>query len=285
MSSLADYLDLLKIRVSLMNVFVAFATFIISSGKITQIQAPLLVISGLLAAGGSGVLNNYLDSDIDKKMTRTVHRALARGTVNPVKALILGLTLISASLLISSLTLNYLTTIMIASGATMYVLMYTVLLKRRKSYNIVIGGFAGFFAALAGSTAASNDLTLKTLLIGALVFLWAPSHFWSYAIFSRDDYAKAGIPMLPVISGAKYAARCILWSTILLLLFSVILSLTGWLGPVYSLAAVFAGVWFAYLNLQLSRDASDANARKVYKASSIYLAIIFTAMMMDAALV
>lgn len=268
-----------------MNVFVAFTTFIISSGKITQIQAPLLVISGLLAAGGSGVLNNYLDSDIDKKMTRTVHRTLARGTVNPVKALILGLALIAASLLISSMTLNYLTTIMIASGTTVYVLMYTVLLKRRKSYNIVIGGFAGFFAALAGSTAASSDLTLKTLLIGMLVSLWTPSHFWSYAIFSRDDYAKAGIPMLPVVSGAKYAARCILWSTILLLLFSAILGLTGWLGPVYSLAAVFAGVWFAYLNLQLSRDASGANARKVYKASSIYLAIIFTAMIVDAALV
>ena len=243
----------------------------------------LVVIVGLLVAGaltslGSLALNSYLEIDVDAKMKRTRNRPLpAERIVEPWKALAFGLALVALGLAVSWMTLTPLATLFIGLGAVVYVQVYTVWLKPRTSWNIVLGGFAGSCASLAGWYAVTSANPLIAWVLAALVFVWTPSHFWTLAVITEEDYSAAGIPMLPSVVGEKRAAKFIVANTLLLipisLLFFLYLAGTGEL--VYLVGALFFDLLLLATNIKLLLAPNKKNALLAFKASSPFLAVIF----------
>ena len=254
--------------------FVAISALLIASlGEYTTNPISFNIVAGLLIAGtlssaGSAALNCYLDRDIDIKMERT-------------KNLIYGIIMITIAAIVSTVFLNLLTTGMILLGSFFYVFIYTIWLKRRTTWNIVIGGFAGSAAAFAGWTAITGQLNLIAILMGTLVFIWTPSHFWALALLKDDDYTEAGIPMLPVVVGKVKAARYTIINTLLLIPFSLVFVLLGF-GYVYLVISVIFGILLLYSNVKLLKNPADKKiALTAFKFSSPYLAIIFIALILD----
>ncbi len=256
----------------------------VSSAVIAQKgMPPLATVAGLLAAGtfssaGSLSLNSYLEVDIDAKMRRTRNRPLpAERIVPPNRALVLGLASLALSLVIAYLTLTPLATLFIAVGAVVYVQVYTVWLKPRTSWNIVLGGFAGSCAALAGWYAVTMADPLIAWVLAALVFVWTPTHFWSLAVIAEDDYSAAGIPMLPSVVGEKAAARFIVANTLMLIPISLLffLYVNGAGGWIYLAGAFVFDLLLLATNVKLFITPSKANAWLAFKFSSPYLAVIF----------
>ncbi|TMI45966.1 protoheme IX farnesyltransferase, partial [Candidatus Bathyarchaeota archaeon] len=194
----------MKPRIVLLLDFTALTAFLAAPSNISIIRLVAVIAAGTLASGGAGALNSYLDEDIDRSMGRTSRRPIPQGDISPFKALIFGLALIFGGLVISALYLPLLAGLFILLGAAIYVLFYTKYLKRRSSLNIVLGGSAGSCAPLAGWAAATGNLSAAApWLMGLLVFVWTPSHFWALAMRAVSDYAKVRIPMLPVVVGEK----------------------------------------------------------------------------------
>ena len=240
-----------------------------------------LVFAGTFSSAGSAALNCYVDRDIDIKMERTKKRASATGQLPPNITLIYGIIMIVLAAIISTIFLNLLTTGMILLGSFFYVFVYTIWLKRKTTWNIVIGGFAGSAAAFAGWTAITGQLDLIAILMGSLVFIWTPSHFWALALLKDDDYTEAGIPMLPVVVGKLKAARYTVINTLLLIPFSLVFLLFGF-GYVYLVISVIFGALLLYTNIKLLQNPSDKKvALTAFKFSSPYLAIIFIALILD----
>ncbi len=246
---------------------------------------PVLVLIGVLGGGaaasaGALTLNSYLEMGMDAKMKRTMGRPLPSGRiVPPSHALLLGLGLLAAGVLVASLTLNVLGTFFIALGAIVYVPIYTLYLKPRTSWNIVLGGFAGSCAALAGWYAVTSSGAEAGWVLGALVFVWTPSHFWSLAVLTEEDYSAIGIPMLPSVVGPVAASRYIVVNTLLLIPVSLLLAfyLTGLGLYVYlGVAAVF-GFLLLWTNVRLLRVPNKENAWLAFKFSSPYLAVVLLA--------
>jgi len=212
-AALADYVGLLKLRIAALLLLVAASGYLVTSGPAVQ-PAPfvLLIASGLLASGGASAVNHWADRDLDPVMARTRDRPIPQGRVPATHALVLGVALLAAGIALA-LFVNVLTALFIALGFVVYVFVYTLGLKRRNVWNIVIGGFAGSCPALAGSAAAANAVGLGPALIALLVFLWTPGHFWALAFGLKRDYAKAGLPMLPTLLDDKTAAKYIVLST------------------------------------------------------------------------
>ncbi|MCH2403651.1 MAG: heme o synthase [Nitrososphaerales archaeon] len=267
--------------------FVAISALLIASlGEYTTNPISFNIVAGLLIAGtlssaGSAALNCYLDRDIDIKMERTKNRASATGQLSPNIILIYGIIMITIAAIVSTVFLNLLTTGMILLGSFFYVFIYTIWLKRRTTWNIVIGGFAGSAAAFAGWTAITGQLNLIAILMGTLVFIWTPSHFWALALLKDDDYTEAGIPMLPVVVGKVKAARYTIINTLLLIPFSLVFVLLGF-GYVYLVISVIFGILLLYTNVKLLKNPADKKiALTAFKFSSPYLAIIFIALILD----
>lgn len=215
MGRVGDLLTLTKPKITLLNVASALACYVASGG--TPLGLPLLGALGYAAAGGSSALNNVLDAEIDARMRRTAMRPIPSGRVSRRTALVLGIALTSASVLLALALFNPLTALAMLLGALSYVLLYTLYLKRRTDLNIVIGGVAGSFPPLAGSAAATGTFTPVSLAVALLVLLWTPGHFWSLAIRAAEDYRKAGLPMMPVTRGVRTTALAIAASNALLL--------------------------------------------------------------------
>tara|TARA_B100000745_G_scaffold169890_1_gene111205 strand:- start:796 stop:1464 length:669 start_codon:yes stop_codon:yes gene_type:complete len=214
-------------------------------------------------------------------MERTKNRASATGQLSPNITLIYGIIMITIAAIVSTVFLNLLTTGMILLGSFFYVFIYTIWLKRRTTWNIVIGGFAGSAAAFAGWTAITGQLNLIAILMGTLVFIWTPSHFWALALLKDDDYTEAGIPMLPVVVGKVKAARYTIINTLLLIPFSLVFVLLGF-GYVYLVISVIFGILLLYSNVKLLKNPADKKiALTAFKFSSPYLAIIFIALILD----
>ncbi len=267
--------------------FVAISALLIASlGEYTTNPISFNIVAGLLIAGtlssaGSAALNCYLDRDIDIKMERTKNRASATGQLSPNITLIYGIIMITIAAIVSTVFLNLLTTGMILLGSFFYVFIYTICLKRRTTWNIVIGGFAGSAAAFAGWTAITGQLNLIAILMGTLVFIWTPSHFWALALLKDDDYTEAGIPMLPVVVGKVKAARYTIINTLLLIPFSLVFVLLGF-GYVYLVISIIFGILLLYSNVKLLKNPADKKiALTAFKFSSPYLAIIFIALILD----
>ncbi|MCS5550350.1 MAG: heme o synthase [Gammaproteobacteria bacterium] len=241
-----------------------------------------IIIAGSLASAGSSALNHYYDKDIDLKMKRTSKRPIPSGRIKPNTVLIYGLSVSIISVVYAALTLNYVCTFFIALGIFFYVIIYTVWLKRLNSSNIVIGGFAGSAASMAGWSAATGSIDILGFLIGFLVFVWTPSHFWCLAMKIRDEYAEVKVPMLPVLIGMERTSKYILANTIILLPYSLMLYVFG-MGIVYTVIAAVAGGLMLFYHYRLTKTPTSDFAWKAYKVTAPYLTIIFIGIALDAA--
>ncbi len=280
---LQAYFSLTKPRIMFLLDLTALAAFLVASGSsvfsITRLL--VLLVAGSLASGGAAALNSYMDRDLDGLMRRTNKRPIPKGEVSPNRGLTYGLSLLVGAAVSSILFLPILATVFIILGAVIYVVFYTGWLKSRTTLNIVLGGSAGSCAPLAGWAAATGQVGLASLLMGLLVFVWTPSHFWGLAMRQVDDYSKAGIPMLPVVVGEVRAAQYIAMNTFLLVPLSLLFVPLRVFGLVYLLVAGLLGLWLLTVDLKLAFDPSRSNAWTAFKVSSPYLAIVFAAMVLD----
>jgi len=283
-----EMLEISKPRIVVLLVITA-VTSMYAANKLVPTENPIqlldylhIIIAGALASAGSSALNHYYDKDIDPKMTRTSTRPIPSGRMAASHVLIYGIVVSCVSVIYGFFALNPVSAFFIALGIFSYVIIYTVWLKRLNTSNIVIGGIAGSAAAWAGWSAATGSMDLLGFLVGFLVFVWTPSHFWCLAMKIKDEYAQANIPMLPVVIGMQRTSKYILGNTLILLPYSLMLSAFG-MGIVYiAIAAVSGGLMLAY-HYKLTKTPTSEFAWKAYKVTAPYLTIIFVAVALDAA--
>ncbi|TRZ80325.1 MAG: protoheme IX farnesyltransferase [Nitrosopumilales archaeon] len=284
---LKEVLEISKPRIIVLLVITAITSMYAAS--ILIMHAPLnyttflnLIIAGALASAGSSALNHFYDKDIDPLMKRTSTRPIPSGRMSARNVLIYGVVVSCISVVYAWFTLNPVSTFFIAFGIFFYVIIYTVWLKRNNWSNIVIGGFAGSCAAMAGWSAATGSMDILGALVGTLVFVWTPSHFWCLAMKMKEEYAAAKIPMLPVLIGMQKTSKYILLNTAILLPYSVMLVAFG-LGYVYLAVALVSGGLMLVYHYNLTKTPTSEFAWKAYKVTAPYLTIIFVAIALDAA--
>lgn len=281
MQILKSYSSLLKWKETSLLVMVSLMSALIAGhGAMPGGGFALLAGAGILSCGGSAFLNNYLDRDIDAMAMRTRLRPLPAGNISPGIAFWLGIFFVISGILLS-LKINQVVSFFTFLGAFFYVVVYTLLLKRRSSLNIEIGGLAGCCAALAGWFAASPLLSPTPFLIALLLFLWTPPHFWSFAMVHRQDYEKIGIPVLPAVSGNQKAAERIVIYTSLLVAISLLFYFLGLFGPLYLMAALLLGGLFLGSCIRMRKNPSPARAWSNYKLSGIYLIGLLLTMLLE----
>lgn len=278
---LATYLDLGKPRILALVVVIAMASAVVAqNGSISVSVAISLVLAGGLSSAGAAFLNNYFDRDIDLVMERTRNRPLPLGKVSPKKVLVLGFALLGLSLPVA-LRINYATALFILGGASIYVGLYTLWLKRRTPFNVIPGGLSGSCAALAGWFASGGEFSLALLMLALLPFFWTPAHFWSFALVHRESYREAGVPMLPVLAGAKKTATYVLLSTATLVMASSLPYFIDASGEIYLVGAAILGIPFLYSSLRLWMQPDRDRAWTHFKLSGIYLFGLYVIMMLD----
>ena len=276
------YFELTKPKVTLLNLLVGVTCFILAAyPTLDWLKLAAFSLVGYLAAGGCGVLNSVYDRDVDKLMIRTSKRAIPAGHITKNKALTFGIAMISVSFVSSYYFFNPLTFLMLALGLVFYLLVYTIWLKRASPWNVVIGGFAGCFAALSGWTAAVNTISLVPLLVSTLDFLWTPGHLWGLAMKKMKEYKSAGIPMLPVKVGLKKAAQIVFLLNAVTVAFSFLFPLFGLTSAIYLLFAAGAGGAFLFQNRSLLFSASETSGFKAFIASMPYLTFLMLGLILD----
>lgn len=277
-----DYIALTKPRIiSLLLLTTLVPMLIAHDGLVSLWLVWWTLLGGALAAGGAGAINMYLDRDIDAIMSRTRQRPVPDQRVPPLNALIFGLVLNLLAFVVLCLHTNLLTAVLAMIGTLYYVFVYTHWLKRSSPQNIVIGGAAGAIPPLVGWAAVTNQIGVEPLLLFAIIFYWTPPHFWALALLRRTEYARAGIPMMPVVGGVAETKWQILLYTLLLFPLTLVLTPLGLAGLVYfGCAAVLGGIflWYAY---RLFREEGTNVAWKLYKYSLLYLALLFGALVLD----
>jgi heme o synthase len=283
----ADYLPLAKPGITALICLVAVAGFLLAAPRsVDLVRLAVLVATGASASAGSAMLNHYLDRDIDRRMKRTRGRPLAdEHVISGSNVAVVGLALLAVGIGCASVFLNLLTGFSIFLGGITYVGIYTLWLKRRSSWNIVIGGFAGSAPALAGSAAAVGAWTPGVLLFALLVFLWTPPHFWSLALLLRDDYARANLPMLPRMEDVPFSGKVVVVSAALLVPAALLL---GWVGAVawpVLLALVTLGILFVVVTLPLWREVTRSSARRGFIFSGPYLLGVVVAVAVNVPLI
>ncbi|MBI5643225.1 MAG: protoheme IX farnesyltransferase [Deltaproteobacteria bacterium] len=276
-------LPLFKLRICSLITFSAIVG-LIAAESFSFGKMAFLIIATMLASASASAFNHYFDSDIDSVMSRTRKRPLpAGGLIASRTVLLIAIALFLLSLLVSFNTLNPMVALHLALGAFVYAIIYTVWLKRRSWMNIIIGGLAGSFAVLAGGASVNPEFCLLPVLLAVVMFFWTPSHFWSFAIFHKEEYEKAGVPMLPVVIGDGKTALYILINTVLLVVSSLVPFFMGYSGWIYLVAAIAVGVYFIFWNIKLLRNPAKDIAWKNFKISMMYLGVLFTAVIVDTA--
>ena len=286
-----EIIEISKPRIVVLLVITA-VTSMYAASKLVPGSPPLeyldylhIIIAGALASAGSSALNHYYDKDIDPKMSRTSSRPIPSGRMAASNVLLYGLAVSCISVIYGFFALNAISAFFIAVGIFSYVIIYTVWLKRRNTSNIVIGGIAGSAAAWAGWAAATGSMDLLGFLVGFLVFVWTPSHFWCLAMKIKDEYAQAEVPMLPVVIGMQKTSKFILGNTLILIPYSLILVLIpDGLGIVYAIIASVSGGLMLVYHYKLTKTPTSEFAWKAYKVTAPYLTIIFVAVALDAAI-
>jgi heme o synthase len=279
---LVRYLELTKPKVTLLNLLVGVTCFVLATfPSVNLFGLAVFALAGYLACGGCGALNCVYDQSVDKLMQRTSKRAIPSGEISASGALFFGLVLTVAGISASFFFFNLLTALMMVFGTAFYLVVYTVWLKRTSSWNVVVGGAAGCFAALSGWTAAVNSLSLLPLLVSSVDFLWTPGHLWGLAMKKTAEYKKAGIPMLSVTSGLKKTAQITVLFNLAAIVSSLLLPALGLAGIYYSVIAVSAGVWFVFENKKLLIFPSGANGFRVFLVSMPYLTILMLGLVLD----
>ena len=276
----ADYFELTKPKVQTLLLFTTITTMeIAGSPPVSKIA--LTCLGGYLSAGGAGAVNHYYDRDIDAQMKRTATRPIPAGRISPRAALIFGFVLCGLSFALLSLTVNLLAASLALAGFVGYVGVYTIWLKRRSPQNIVIGGAAGAVPPLVGWAATRGSLSWTAVYLFAIVFYWTPPHFWSLSLLMKDEYAKVGVPMMPVVRGERETRRQIVLYTLLLYAVTQLPFCAGEFGVAYLFASIVLGLAFIAGALWLYRQADRRAALRLYLFSLAYLALLFGAMVAD----
>jgi protoheme IX farnesyltransferase len=279
----SDYVEMTKPKVQSLLIFITIATMYVAGDPSLGLVA-LTCLGGALSAGGAGAINHALDRDIDRVMKRTADRPVASGRVAPGAAIAFGIGLGCAAFVLLSVTVNLLAAALALSGLLGYVLVYTVWLKRSTPQNIVIGGAAGAVPPLVAWAAVTGGLEGTPLYLFAIVFFWTPPHFWSLSLLMKDEYARAGVPMLPVVRGEVETRRQILLYTVLLYAVTQLPFCAGAFGVTYLVCSVLLGACFIYGAWHLMRHPARRTALRLYLFSLAYLALLFGAMVADARL-
>src|ERR671914_2502586 len=267
----ADHFEMCKPKVQSLLLFTTVTTMYVAGDPSLGLVA-LTCVGGALSAGGAGAINHALDRDLDRLMKRTADRPVASGRVSPTAAIVFGVVLGSASFALLALAVNPLAAVLSMSGLLGYVLVYTMWLKRTTPQNIVIGGAAGAVPPLVAWAAVTGGLEGTPIYLFAIVFFWTPPHFWSLSLLMKDDYARAGVPMLPVVRGEAETRRQILLYTVLLVALTLMPVVFGYFGLIYGAVAALLGGWFISLALRLWREAERRSALRTYLFSLAYLA-------------
>lgn len=281
-----DFLALTKPRVMSLVVFTGICGLIAAPERIHPVLAFTAILCIAIGAGGAAALNQWWEADLDAGMKRTAERPLPSGRMNPIEARDFGVALSVGSVLLMGLAIGWLAAVILAISIVYYAVIYTIWLKPRTPQNIVIGGGAGAFPPLIGWVAATGEITLMPVLLFAIIFFWTPPHFWALALFVKSDYAKVGIPMMPVVAGERATRRQILAYAALLLPLSMAPWWVGGTGSVYGISALVLGLVFLALSARVGlRDAADGDTMKPEKQlfawSVIYLFALFAALVAD----
>ena len=281
-SVLRDYLALTKPRIISLLLLTALGGMFLAEGGAPKVSLAMLVlVGGALASGGANALNHYLDRDIDARMARTKNRPVAVGRVRPQAALIFGIALNAAAMVVLVTWVNTLSAALTLGATLFYALVYTKGLKRTSPQNIVIGGAAGAIPPMVGWAAVTGHLGLPALYMFAIVFFWTPPHFWALSLLLKDDYARAGIPMLPVVAGIDKTKKTIFLYTWLVTALTMMFSASGSVGWIYSAASFILGTMFIWYAWRLLRRPEIEGAKALYLYSLLYLALLFLMIMVD----
>ncbi len=280
-SNVGDYLALLKPRVMSLVVFTGFAGLVAAPGDLHPLLATVAVLCIAVGAGAAGAINMWYDRDIDGVMQRTRHRPIPAGRVAPEEALAFGVTLSLFSVMLMGVAVNWVAAALLALASGFYIFVYTVWLKRRTPHNIVIGGAAGAFPPMIGWAAVTGSVSLESIALFLIIFMWTPPHFWALALYREGDYAKAGVPMLPVVAGKAETRRQILIYAILLVPLSLAPVALGMAGAIYGAVAAVMGGYFLWLALRVRRACDDASARRLFGFSILYLFALFAALIAE----
>ena len=276
----ADYFELTKPKVQSLLLLTTITTMEVA-GSPSLSRIGLTCLGGYLSAGGAGAVNHCYDRDLDAQMARTASRPIPAGRVSPRAALIYGLTLAGLSFLLLALTVNVLAASLALGGFAGYVGVYTIWLKRRTPQNIVIGGAAGAIPPLVGWAATRGSLSWTAIYLFAIVFYWTPPHFWALSLLMKDEYAKVGVPMMPVARGERETRRQIVLYTLLLYATTQLPFCAGEFGAVYLAASIPLGLMFISGSVLLYLRADRRSALRLYLFSLLYLALLFGAMVAD----
>jgi len=280
LGTVGDYVALLKPRVMSLVVFTAFVGMAIAPGSVNPIIGAAALLAIAVGAGAAGALNMWFDADIDRLMRRTAPRPIPAGRLKPGDALGFGMTLAVASVAFLGLATNWLAAGLLAFTIFFYVVIYTMWLKRLTPQNIVIGGAAGALPPVIGWAVVTNSVTLQSMVLFAIIFLWTPPHFWALSLYRSEDYAKAGVPMLPVVAGVPRTKRDIVLYSVVLTLFAAVAPLvSGIAGWSYGVVAGALGAVFVWLAVEVARmpagDREMRPARRLFTFSMLYLFLLF----------
>ncbi len=285
-----DWLALLKPRVLTLVVFTGAIGLIIAPGHLNPVLGFIAILCITAAAGAAGAINMWYDRDIDALMKRTATRPIPSGRVSASGALGFGVCLSAASVLLMAMATNLVAAFILAISIAFYVFVYTMWLKRRTPQNIVIGGAAGAFPPVIGWAAVTGDVSLLPILLFAIIFIWTPPHFWSLSLYASGDYERAGVPMLPVVKGARHTRICVMVYTLLLVPITLAPFVLGMMGRFYGISALILGSLFVAYSWRVLTDKQDARgvsltkdkpAKAAFRYSILYLFILFGACAID----
>jgi protoheme IX farnesyltransferase len=278
-----DYVELMKPSVMSLAVFTALVGLLSAPATVRPVSGLVAIICIAAGAGAAATLNMWYDADIDAIMSRTAHRPIPQGRVRPKQALAFGLTLAAGSVALLALLINLSAATLLALAIAFYVLVYTAWLKRSSPQNIVVGGAAGAIPPMIGWAAASDGWSAEPVLLFLIIFLWTPPHFWALSLYRIDDYARAGVPMLPVVAGRTKTRRQILLYTLLLVPTSLLPWAAGFVGATYGVFATLAGGRIILLawRLQTEDTKRERAAKRLFAFSIAYLFALFAMLLLD----
>jgi protoheme IX farnesyltransferase len=283
LASVGDYVALMKPRVMSLVVFTALVGLAVAPGSLHPLTGFTALLCIAVGAGAAGALNMWYDADVDAVMMRTARRPVPTGRVQPGEALAFGLTLAGFAVTTLGLLVNWLAAGLLAFTIFFYVVVYTIWLKRSTPQNIVIGGAAGAFPPMIGWAASAGSVSLEPVLLFLIIFFWTPPHFWALALYRTEDYARAGIPMLPVVAGDNSTRRQILLYTLILVPLGVAPWLLGYTGALYGATAAAAGAVMIALGWQVLREQRPAEraSRNLFTFSILYLFLLFAVLLAE----
>ncbi|HSS82583.1 MAG TPA: heme o synthase [Reyranella sp.] len=284
-SSVGDFVQLMKPRVMSLVVFSALTGMVVAPGSIHPVLAIIALLAVTIGAGASGALNMWYDADIDARMARTAARPIPRGRLTRDEALSFGAVLAVFSILTLGVLVNWTAGILLAITIAFYLFVYTMWLKRRTPQNIVIGGAAGAFPPMIGWAAVTGSVSIESVLLFLIIFMWTPPHFWALALYRCRDYERVGVPMLPVVAGPAETRRQIWLYSLVLVVLALVPSFIGMAGVAYLIAAVGLGAMFLYLAWRVRKITegreADAAARHLFGFSILYLFLLFAVMLVE----